>query len=374
MERGIRLFISYATKDSERLNISKIADLLKALKNINEVHFWEGWNGFPNGNIIEFMERGINDCDMFISVFTEASLSSSNCQKERDMAIFQNKRIIPLFESFNFVPPACQPYLGVNLTGKSVNDVVFELHKLITSQSIRLKPIEKPEIKPTPTSTAEKKAPFKMKMVKVNEIETLKNLQKELSKPLNINEFEVNDAGSVISLDLSSLTFDKVPEAILSLPGLMEISFSGNSFKTDEELKRMVFDGLVVKMNGKNYADGQIESRIKREEEIKHKGNENQELVDKAQQKFNERKWSEAIALIKKSKEICVELGWTEGVNYAESVILEAGERVKKEAEEEARKAAEEKAKKEQIEKEKRLRLQYQTIVNQAQQMFNERK
>ena len=131
-------------------------------------------------------------------------------------------------------------------------------------------PQTEPSIAPSSTGV-EQKAPFKTKMVKVSEIETLKQLQSEINKPLDVHEFEVNDGGSVISLNLTSLTFEKVPKAIYSLQNLIEINFSGNSFKTDEELRKMVFNGLVVKLDGKNYVDGQIEDRPKRQAEEKAK-------------------------------------------------------------------------------------------------------
>lgn len=132
---GTVVFISYAMADSERLQIGKIAESLGKLKNIDEVLYWEGWNGYPNGNIIEFMETGVIKCDVFVAVFTEASLASQNCQKERDIAIFNNKRIVPLFESFELVPPACQPYLGINATDKEPNDISLELYELVNHQS-----------------------------------------------------------------------------------------------------------------------------------------------------------------------------------------------------------------------------------------------
>ena len=51
----------------------------------------------------------------------------------------------------------------------------------------------------------------------------------------------------------------------------MKINFSNNSFKTDEDLRKMVFDGLVVKIDRKNYVDRQIKARLRREAEEKAK-------------------------------------------------------------------------------------------------------
>ncbi len=55
-----------------------------------QVHYWEGWDGYPNGNIIDFMESKIDLSIVFIPICTLAWSKSQNCKKERDIAAFQN--------------------------------------------------------------------------------------------------------------------------------------------------------------------------------------------------------------------------------------------------------------------------------------------
>ncbi len=127
-KKEINLFISYAMADSQRLNIPLIAkELMKKSSDINSI-YWEGWDGFPDGNVIDFMEDNIVISDIFVPICTQASNESRNCKKERDMAYFQNKSIIPVFESFQEVPPIFQPHKGLNIAGKSVSEIVESMY------------------------------------------------------------------------------------------------------------------------------------------------------------------------------------------------------------------------------------------------------
>ena len=134
--KKVEVFISYATSDSERLHIPEIAE---GLKNKSQddlqiiAHYWEGWDGYPNGNIIDFMEQHIMACHIFIPIFTKAMRESENCKKERDLASFQNKQVIPVFEDFNEVPAIFRPKKGINISNKEVMDIVEELFEQINA-------------------------------------------------------------------------------------------------------------------------------------------------------------------------------------------------------------------------------------------------
>ena len=129
--KDIRIFISYAMADSNRLRIGEIAQALESHPFALKVHYWEGWSGFPDGNIVRFMEANITDCDVFIPFCTKASIDSINCQKERDMAYYLNKRTIPIFEDIQYVPPSLLPYRGVDITQKEVSEIVQALSELM---------------------------------------------------------------------------------------------------------------------------------------------------------------------------------------------------------------------------------------------------
>ncbi len=69
--------------------------------------------------------------------------------------------------------------------------------------------------------------------------------------------------------------------------------------------------------------------------------NENQNIVKEAHQKFNEGQWDNSKNLFNKSKEICTEQGWNDGVRYAEKMILECDKQKRKEREDKERKEKE---------------------------------
>ncbi|MBD3228571.1 MAG: TIR domain-containing protein [Candidatus Lokiarchaeota archaeon] len=127
----VDIFVSYAVADSKRLNVKGITETLEIKEYIEKVHYWEGWTGYPDGNIIRFMEKNLTKSQIFIAICTQCSIESMNCEKERDMAYFQNKRIIPLFEDFNCVPPIFQPYKGVNIKNKDPDEIADEIYKML---------------------------------------------------------------------------------------------------------------------------------------------------------------------------------------------------------------------------------------------------
>ena len=127
------IFVSYAMADSKRLHITKIIKGLKKRLPQIKIHYWEGWDGYPDGNIIDFMEDNIRASDIFIPICTEDMLNSKNCKKERDMAYFQNKRVIPVFEQFEFVPDIFQPYKGLDILKKRVAWIVDKLSALVSA-------------------------------------------------------------------------------------------------------------------------------------------------------------------------------------------------------------------------------------------------
>ena len=69
------------------------------------------------------------------------------------MAIFQNKRIIPLFEEFGNVPLACQTAKGIDVGGMEPQQVVDAIQKMIIQPSQKQNATAKPAVgkaKPAP--------------------------------------------------------------------------------------------------------------------------------------------------------------------------------------------------------------------------------
>jgi Leucine-rich repeat (LRR) protein len=252
MEMNLTVFISYAMADARKLRISEIAEDLEEKDGIEKVIFWEGWHGYLDGDIISFMEDNIKICDIFIAVCTDASNLSENCGKERKMAVFQNKRLVPLFTDFTDVPATFQPYMGVNMTGKEVTDIAEELDELIAKG--REEVIQ--------AATTFKKAAFFSKQVHTDEIQILKAMQKEINSTLK-GCFKVDEHGFVTSLDFTSKTMHSMPKSIYTLRNLMAVNFSKDSFESDDEVKELLWDGKEIFIGGRSYSEGQIKERVR---------------------------------------------------------------------------------------------------------------
>ncbi|MFX1445923.1 MAG: hypothetical protein ACFFHV_21110 [Promethearchaeota archaeon] len=145
-----------------------------------------------------------------------------------------------------------------------------------------------------------------------------------------------------------------------------------------EEQEMIEREEVRKKHEAEEKARKEAEEKAKREQEKRLK-NENQNILTQAQQKFDNKKWKDAIDLYSQSKQICSQQGWSDGISYVDEMIqkahknlkIEIEERKKREAEEKARKEAEEKAKREQ---ERRLKNENQNILTQAQQKFDNKK
>ena len=62
--------------------ISEIVIKLEKMEHIDKVHYFEGWNGYPDGNLIDFMQNNISSSDIFLPICTENMRKSNNCKKE----------------------------------------------------------------------------------------------------------------------------------------------------------------------------------------------------------------------------------------------------------------------------------------------------
>lgn len=145
-KKQVEIFISYALDDSKRLQIPKIAENIKIKSPQITVHYWEGWDGYPNGNMIDFMETYITKSDIFIPICTKAMLDSKSCKKERDLAYYQNIDILPVYEKVEFIPVIFRPYRGISIVNKTVELIVEEIITQVSSFSKKIPPNHLEEI------------------------------------------------------------------------------------------------------------------------------------------------------------------------------------------------------------------------------------
>ena len=125
---GIFVFISYATKDSSKFQISKFAKKLKKYSELNNVLFWEK---DMDDDIIKYMNDNIGKCDIFIIFCSKNALNSDSIEIEWQAALKLRKKIIPIFITESDIPPLLSSKLGIQFNGNNISNTVFQTYHLI---------------------------------------------------------------------------------------------------------------------------------------------------------------------------------------------------------------------------------------------------
>ncbi|MFX1255958.1 MAG: TIR domain-containing protein, partial [Promethearchaeota archaeon] len=173
----VKVFFSYATKDSENYQIPKLVQLLEKKFGIEKVYYWER---DTVGSIIEYMNTYVPASDACIFFYSKIAAESEPVKMERDMAVYENKYVIPVFMDINDVPPILKIQAGVNALNKSSEQIISEIYRLI-SQKFN---IPSPSPPPSPALLAAEEA-------------VLKELEKHVGQIPNVTKIEWNGFGFV---------------------------------------------------------------------------------------------------------------------------------------------------------------------------------
>lgn len=126
------IFLSYSTKDSDYFQIPIIAEHLKKYAEIEDVLFWERDSG---ENIVEYMEKALRKCNVFILFCTENSLQSKAVNDEWQAAFQMRKkqilRIIPVYEKEENIPRVLWHLLNVKFSKDDFERLIKKLLKEI---------------------------------------------------------------------------------------------------------------------------------------------------------------------------------------------------------------------------------------------------
>lgn len=76
---GIKAFFSYTTKDSNKFQVSYVAEILTKYNEIDDVLYWK--EDMRDG-IIKYMKGNIDKCEIFILFFSENNLASEPVEVE----------------------------------------------------------------------------------------------------------------------------------------------------------------------------------------------------------------------------------------------------------------------------------------------------
>ncbi|TKJ24983.1 MAG: hypothetical protein CEE42_09190 [Promethearchaeota archaeon Loki_b31] len=120
-----KVFLSYSTLEIF-FQIKNIAKILNSYPEIKETLFWEANSG---ENIVEYMEKTLKKCNIFVLFCSKNSLNSKAVTDEWQAAFQLRKKgslkIIPVYEDERFVPALLTPLLNVRfLEGDFVNFIL----------------------------------------------------------------------------------------------------------------------------------------------------------------------------------------------------------------------------------------------------------
>ncbi len=127
--KEFNVFLSYSTLDSEYFQLPKVVKSLEKYPEINKVLYWEVDSG---ENIVEYMERTLKECNVFVLFCSENALNSKAVNDEWQAAFQLRKKgllkIVPVYENESFVPALLTPLLNVKFSSGEFNIFINKLY------------------------------------------------------------------------------------------------------------------------------------------------------------------------------------------------------------------------------------------------------
>ncbi|MFX1259821.1 MAG: toll/interleukin-1 receptor domain-containing protein [Promethearchaeota archaeon] len=131
-KKGILVFVSYATKDSEIFKIREISEKLTKYDNIDDVLYWEE---DMHDNIYKYMNDNLGRCNVMLLFCSFNALNSVPVEKEWTAIDAMGKPIIPIFLKKEYIPPLLQSRLGIKFNPLDLQYNVNSIHNLILKKT-----------------------------------------------------------------------------------------------------------------------------------------------------------------------------------------------------------------------------------------------
>ena len=133
-EKGIIIYVSYSTKDSNKYKIADISEELTKMIKIHDVLYWEE---DMKDDIYRYMNDNIKKCDIMLLFCSQNALNSEAVTMEWQAALKIKKKIIPVFTNEKEIPALLSTKLGVFFDKDNINDTITKLYNLILKKSDR---------------------------------------------------------------------------------------------------------------------------------------------------------------------------------------------------------------------------------------------
>ena len=222
-ESGIFIFVSYATKDSTRFQIPRIAERLTEYPEIKDVLYWEE---DLHDDIIAYMNENLGKCDVFILFCSPNALESEPVEMEWGAALKIGKKIIPVFMDETHIPPLLSTKLGVSFREKDFDGTIGDIYRLIIKKlEIKVPQHPGPSV-PEPTQT-EPRPPEEAKVLK--DLETLIEKSIPLVNSIDYDTFGKKVEGDhILGLGLYGCGLTTLPESFGQLKSLQTLEMYEN--------------------------------------------------------------------------------------------------------------------------------------------------
>jgi hypothetical protein len=122
---GIKVFLSYATKDIDNFHLQWIVRGLSSHPRIEKVFYWED---DAHGSIINYMNECVQECDVFVLFCSTNMLRSNPVQTEWETAQYLGKRIIPVSISLDHVPVILKRYRYIPFRAEDLQNTLETLY------------------------------------------------------------------------------------------------------------------------------------------------------------------------------------------------------------------------------------------------------
>ncbi|MBD3192758.1 MAG: TIR domain-containing protein [Candidatus Heimdallarchaeota archaeon] len=137
---AMKILFSFSSKDLERLRIEDIAFTLEKEPKIEKVYIYTRDTGLVGeGDIIRYMEKAIEECQVVVLFCTEHIAKSSPIFLERGTSQYLGKTVIPVAEKNDYIPTLLKTRFSVKITEetakKDLAKIVEEIYKLIITSS-----------------------------------------------------------------------------------------------------------------------------------------------------------------------------------------------------------------------------------------------
>jgi len=124
----IKVFLSYATIDSNTFYVSRIANELLNYPEIEQVLYWEE---DLHDDIYDYVDTNLGQCDVFLLFCSTNAIKSDAVKMEWQAALKVKKKIIPVFVREQDIPTLLSTKLGVEFSESDIDATIKNIYDLI---------------------------------------------------------------------------------------------------------------------------------------------------------------------------------------------------------------------------------------------------